>query len=102
MKKVAKVDWLQDRTIFIKDYREFAYPDEYPLSLSKIDYEQPELQVAHYFLAKGKVVFKTENYFWWAIQSLLYYEEIFADIPEYTFENYQELNGMPTDFFSGD
>ena len=102
LKKLEKVDWVRDHTIFIKDYREFAQADEYPLSLSKIDYEQPELQVSHYFLAKDKDVFKTENYFWWAMQSLLYYEEIFADIPEYTFKNYQEINGVPSDFFSGD
>lgn len=101
-KKIDKVDLARDRTIFIKDYRELAQVDEYPLSLSKIDYEQPELQASHYFLAKDRNVFKTENYFWWAIQSLLYYEEIFADIPEYTFKNYQEINGVPSDFFSGD
>jgi len=100
--KLEKPDWIQDYTIFVKNHKESAQANEYPLSLSKIDYEKPELKVAHYYLSMGKNVFKTENYFWWAIQSLLYYEEIFADIPGCTFENYQEINGIPTDFFSGD
>ncbi|MDD4980922.1 MAG: VRR-NUC domain-containing protein [Candidatus Omnitrophica bacterium] len=102
LNKIDKGDWVRDRTISIQDYKELAKADEYPLCLSRIDYEQPELRVSHYFLAKNLNVFKTENYFWWAIQSLLYYEEIFADIPEYTFKNYQEINGIPSDFFSGD
>lgn len=102
LKKTEKVDWVQDYTVFIKDYRGLAQIDEYPLSLSKIDYEQPELQVAHYYLSMDKNVFKTENYFWWAMQSLLYYEEIFADIPGAMFKGCQEINGVPLDFFSGE
>jgi hypothetical protein len=101
-KKTDNDDWVRDHTILIKGYKEFAKADEYPLCLSRIDYEQPELQASHYFLARDLNVFKTENYFWWAMQSLLYYEEIFADIPEYTFTNYQQINGAPSDFFSGD
>jgi len=76
-------------------------PHKFPLSLSKIQYKTPELAVSQNLLKSNNIVFKTENTYWWSIQSLLYYEEIFADIPGQTFPGYKDINGMPLDFFDG-
>ncbi len=76
-------------------------PYSYPLYFSSHKYEPPELDACNYLIENNSIIFKTENTYWWSIQSLLYYEEIFADIPEQNFPGCKEINGMPLDFFNG-
>jgi len=89
------------KTIEINQSKNPKDPYSYPLYLSNHIYEPPELDACNYFLENNSIVFKTENTYWWSIQSLLYHEEIFADIPDQFFPGCKEINGMPLDFFSG-
>lgn len=93
---------IKEVKIYREDIEEVINYNSFPLSLSKQIYQPPEIIGSSYLLEKYSYVYKTENTFWWSLQSLLYYEEIFKEIPIVTFPHYQELNGMPSDFFEGE